>query len=149
MTSPRQMNLQLLEPGWWHFPHDADMGIAVVGPDLNQAFEQAAVAMTNIITDSQIMASNSIKINCQAPDLEGLLVDWLNSLIFEMAVRGWLFGRFQVEIKDHKLSAQAWGEPIDRARHKPAVEIKGATFTGLYVRQDEQGMWRLRCILDV
>lgn len=131
MTLPTQLKLPLLESGWWHFPHDADMGIAAASPDLNQAFEQAALAMTNIITDSQIMASNSIEIHCHAPDLEGLLADWLNSLIFEMAVRGWLFGRFQVQIKDHNLSAIAWGEPIDQDRHKPAVEIKGATYTDL------------------
>ncbi len=45
MTSSTQLNLPMPEPGWWHFPHDADMRIAVASPELNQAFELAAVAI--------------------------------------------------------------------------------------------------------
>jgi hypothetical protein len=56
-------------------------------------------------------------------------------LIFEMATRSMLFARFQVVLDETGLSATVWGEPVDVARHCPAVEPKGATFTELAVRQ--------------
>jgi len=66
-----------------------------------------------------------------------------------MATRGLLFGRFQVAIEGDRLRATAYGEPVDRARHQPAVEVKGATMTGLEVRRSAQGEWRAQCIVDV
>jgi len=89
-----------------------------------------------------------VTIACEAPDDELLLVDWLNSLIFEMSTRKWLFGRFAVRIDGHRLTATAWGEPVDRERHQPAVEIKGATYTALRVAR-ENGQWIAQTVVDV
>ena len=67
------------------------------------------------------------------PDDELLLAEWLNRLFYEMATRRMLFSRFTVHIEGTRLAASAWGERIDVARHRPAVEIKGATYTALRV----------------
>lgn len=72
-------------------------------------------------------------------DDESLLVAWLNALICEMAVRRMLFSRFQVVIDGQHLRASARGEPVSVPRHRPAVEIKGATFTGLRVAAFDAG----------
>ena len=88
-------------------------------------------------------------VRCAAPDDEILLVDWLNALIYEMATRRMLFGRFAVTIDGSTLQAQAWGEPIDRIRHQPAVEVKGATFTALAVGEDRGRRWVAQCVVDV
>ncbi len=134
---------------WSHFAHDADIGICGVGESQAGAFEQAAIAMTRVVTAGEVHAAQVVDIRCEAPDPELLLAEWLNALIYEMAVRGWLFGRFDVTIDAGRLHARAWGEPVDRARHAPAVEIKGATYTGLSVRQESDGLWYARCVLDV
>lgn len=135
---------------WEHFPHQADMGVRGVGPTLAAAFEQAALAMVAVITDPVgVKASAAVEIECEAPDDELLLVDWLNALILEMAVRNLLFGRFEVRIQDHRLRATAWGEAVDAARHQPAVEVKGATYTELEVGQNESGDWFAQCVIDV
>ena len=135
---------------WEHFPHQADMGVRGFGPTLAVAFEQAAVAMTAVVTDpARVAADIAVEIRCEAPDDELLLVDWLNALILEMAARHLLFSRFEVSIDAHRLQATAWGEAIDPARHQPAVEIKGATYTELKVRQDETGRWLAQCVVDV
>jgi tRNA nucleotidyltransferase (CCA-adding enzyme) len=76
-------------------------------------------------------------------------VEWLNAIIYEMAVRRMLFGRFSVRIADASLSGTLWGEPVDPARHEPACEPKGATYTALQVTQDEKGSWSARCVVDV
>jgi tRNA nucleotidyltransferase (CCA-adding enzyme) len=90
-----------------------------------------------------------VPIVCEAPDDELLLVDWLNALVYEMATRKMLFSRFSVRVNGHSLHATAWGEPVDVARHQPAVEVKGATYTELSVKQDEEGGWIAQCVVDV
>lgn len=135
---------------WEHFPHQADMGVRGVGPSLGAAFEQAALAMTAIVTDpARVAAAEAVEIRCEAPDDELLLVDWLNALILEMAARHRLFSRFEVEVDAHRLHATAWGEGVDRQKHQPAVEIKGATYTELKVGQDKSGQWLAQCVVDV
>ena len=57
---------------------------------------------------------------CEAPDIELLFVDWLNAVIYEMAVRRMLFGRFAVGIENGHVNGTMWGEPIDITRHEPA-----------------------------
>ena len=66
-----------------------------------------------------------------------------------MATRNMLFGRFSVRVAGGTLAATAWGEPVDRARHRPAVEIKGATYTALSVTQRGDGAWVAQCVVDV
>jgi SHS2 domain-containing protein len=135
---------------WEHFPHGADIGVRGRGATREQAFEQAALALTAVITDpAGVNAHNRIGITCQAPDDELLLVDWLNALVYEMATRNWLFGRFAVRISGSQLVAEAWGEPLDVARHQPAVEVKGATYTALRVVQEPGGNWTAQCVVDV
>jgi len=135
--------------GWEHFSHDADIGVRGCGPTLAEAFEQAALALTAVVTDTEVAAQTAVKISCEAPDRELLLVEWLNAVIYEMAVRRMLFGRFKVEIDDHRLTGTLWGEPVDPKRHMPACEPKGATYTALHVAQGADGIWSAGCIVDV
>ena len=135
---------------WEHFPHQADIGVRGLGATLEQAFEQAALALTAVITDpADVAAKEMLELSCMAPDVELLLVDWLNSLIFEMATRNMLFSRFEVHVEGNHLTAQAWGEALEVARHRPAVEIKGATYTQLKVVQQPDGGWLAQCVVDV
>jgi SHS2 domain-containing protein len=135
---------------WEHFPHDADIGVRGVGASLAEAFEQAALALTAVVTEpGSVRAERRVEVSCQASDAEGLLFEWLNALVYEMATGGLLFGRFEVRIEGDRLEAVAWGEPVRVERHLPAVEVKGATYTGLRVRKDESGRWQAECVVDV
>jgi len=135
---------------WSHFPHGADIGLEGTGPTVNAVFEQVAMAMTGAVTDPVLVRpAREIAIHCEAPDIELLLVEWLNALVFEMATRGMLFGRFKVRVEDGGLDGVAWGERVSRQRHQPAVEIKGATYTALSVRRRDDGTWIARCVVDV
>lgn len=135
---------------WEHFPHQADVGVRGLGATLEQAFEQAALALTAVITDLEIVAPKEmLQISCIAPNAELLLADWLNSLIFEMVTRNMLFSRFEVHLEGNQLTANVWGEALEVARHHPAVEIKGATYTALKVAQQGDGDWLAQCVVDV
>jgi len=132
------------------FPHGADTGVRGRGRNREAAFEQAALALTAIVTDPADISPNTvIEIECEAPDDALLLSDWLNAIIFQMSVRKMVFGRYAVAIDGRKLTGRAWGEPIDRIRHAPAVEPKGATLTALDVRQTQDGAWIAECVIDV
>ena len=135
---------------WEHFPHDADIGIRGHGGSVAEAFEQTALALSAVITDIATIAPHSaVEVKASAPDHELLLVDWLNALIYEMAVHRWLFSRFTVRIDNELLHATAWGEHVDATRHQPAVEVKGATYTELRVAQEVDGTWIAQCVVDV
>lgn len=135
--------------GWEHFPHDADVGVRGWGETVAEAFEQAACALTAVITHAEVKADQAVAVTCEGPDLEVLFVEWLNALIYEIAVRKMLFSRFAVRIVGGRLDATMWGEAVDIGRHAPACEPKGATFTALKVAQDQDGTWSAGCIVDV
>ena len=138
------------QPAWEHFYHMADIGVRGRGETLAQAFEQVAIAMTAVVTEPErIKPLQAIDVSCDAPDQELLLVDWLNALVYEMATRKMLFSRFEVTLQEQQLTARAWGEKIDIARHEPTVEIKGATYTELKVAQLTDGTWMAQCVVDV
>jgi SHS2 domain-containing protein len=138
-----------LLPRWEHFAHDADMGVRGLGQSKEDAFAQAAIALTAVITNpASVRAVEPVDIQCSAPDDELLFVDWLNALIYEMATRKLLFSRFDVHVAGHRLAGHAWGEPVINERHQPAVEVKGATYTALRVA-NENGVWMAQTVVDV
>ena len=138
-------------PAWEHFEHGADIGVRGSGPDLADAFAAAGRALTAIVTDpSLVHPLVTVKVHCDEADPELLFVDWLNLVIYEMSVRRMLFSEFAVIIEPGgRLHATLRGEPADRSRHEPAVEIKGATFTALDVHQRQDGSWIAQCVVDV
>jgi SHS2 domain-containing protein len=135
---------------WELIPHGADIGVRGVGSSKEESFQQAALALSAVVTEpSSIAAKESVDIACEASDDELLLVEWLNALIYEMATRNMLFARFEVHIDGAKLTGKAWGESIDVDRHELGVEVKGATCTELKVAQDAHGVWVAQCVVDV
>lgn len=146
----RANQTQRIAPAWEHFEHKADIGIRGFGPSIESAFEQAALALTAVCTDpARVQPITEIQLRCEAPTAELLLIEWLNAIIFEMATRKMFFSKFNVQIHGNTLTATAWGEQIDIARHEPAVEVKGATYAELAVYQDSAGYWVAQCVVDV
>jgi SHS2 domain-containing protein len=136
--------------GWEHFSHGADIGVRGFGASVEESFEQAALALTAVVAEvSSIRQCETVEIRCEAPDLELLLVSWLNAIIYEMAVRGMLFSTFHVTISGNSLTGTLGGEKVDPDRHQLAVEAKGATVTALRVACDEHGRWVAQCVVDV
>jgi tRNA nucleotidyltransferase (CCA-adding enzyme) len=140
----------MVETRWEHYSHPADMGIRGFGPSKAEAFAQAALALTAVITDLQtVQPKRRVEITCEDQDDEFLFVAWLNAIIYQMATRQMLFTKFEVSIENQQLRAKAWGEKIDVKKHSPAVEVKAATFTDLKVKQKSDGTWIAQCVVDV
>jgi SHS2 domain-containing protein len=137
-------------PRWEHFDHQSDIGVRGLGRSRDEAFAQAALALTAVVADlACVKARESVRVACQAADDEMLLVEWLNAIVYQMATRGMIFGRFTVTCQGMQLDGEMAGERIDRDRHQPVVEVKAATVTCLRVACDAAGVWTAECVVDV
>jgi SHS2 domain-containing protein len=135
---------------WELYSHPSDIGIRGFGPTREEAFAQAAMALTAVIADlEKVQPSRAVDIECREEDDELLFINWLSSLLYEMDTRGMLFSRFEIEPIEGGIKARAWGEPVDVAKHEPAVEVKAATYADLKVEQGSDGTWVAQCIVDV
>ena len=141
-------------PRYTHFSHQADIGVRGFGDTVEAAFAAAARGMFAVMADlRRVRPTTEISVACAAPDLELLLVDWLSALLREADIRGLLLSRFSLLVHRQNggfaLSGTARGEPVDRARHCPRVEVKAATWAELAVGQLPDGRWVAQCIVDV
>ena len=131
------------------FEHEADIGIRGFGNSLEQAFENAAVALYSVMVNvGKIARAEKRVIAVSATDRELLLVEWLNALLALSDIERLVFSKFEVMIKDTSLTGIAWGEPLDRVRHEAHVEVKGATYHMLSI-QEKDGRYRAQCVVDV
>jgi SHS2 domain-containing protein len=116
--------------------HTADVGVKAYGKTTAEAFQHAAQAMFDIITDnSKIQSVGQYDIELEAPDREQLLVDWLSKLLFLNGAYNLVFGKFEVTLKKNHLIAHVYGEEYSREKHKMGVEIKAVTYHMLQVHE--------------
>ena len=137
-------------PSFEHFEHQADMGVRGFGRTCEEAFEQAALALTSVVVPPELVrATETIAVRCAAGDIELLLLDWLSAVVYQMAARKMIFSQFKVRIQGIRLEGELFGEPLDVVRHQPGVEVKAATATSLRVAQLADGAWLAQCVVDV
>jgi len=126
------------------------MGIRGLGTTRQEAYVQAALALTALTVDLETIEPRTcVTVTCTEADPELLLVAWLNIVLFEMATRHMVFGRFRIDLGPGGLEAELWGETLDPSRHHPGTEVKAATYTALRVEQEPTGQWVAQCIVDV
>ena len=130
--------------------HTADVGVKAYGKKLSEAFENAAKAMFDIITDkSYIESVGEYDIKLEAPDLEQLLVDFLSKLLFLNSAQNLVFGFFKVELDEKKntLLAHVFGEKYNISKHKIGSEIKAVTYHMLEVNNKKP--YYVQVIFDI
>jgi len=117
--------------------HTADVGIAAYGKDIKEAFASAAKGMFSLITELDDVEETEQKdIELTAPDLESLLVGWLNELIYLFDVENIIFKRIDViHLSSTSLEARGYGTIVDITRHKIKMGIKAATYHMLEVSE--------------
>lgn len=123
------------------FEHEADVGIRGYGENLEEAFENGARAMFDVIINlEKVEPEKEIKIECKAANLEELFIEWLNKLLSEAGMENLVFSDFKIkEIKkansNYKLLGFAKGEELNSEKHEPKVEVKAATYSQLKVEK--------------
>jgi SHS2 domain-containing protein len=128
--------------------HTADIGLEAYGKDLKEAFANAACGMFSIIAELDgVKEVESREVKVTGDDLESVLFEWLNSLLYYLDVETLLFKKFDVtELDDKHLQALCFGEKYDPARHRLKTGVKSATYHQLEVDRKEN---RVRVFLDI
>ena len=135
-----------------YFDVTADIGFYAFGKNLNEAFENAGLAIFNIISNTDnIDPQKSIEFEITSEDDVSLLYDYLEELLFYHEVEFMLFSEFIIEIEktddDYHLKAIIKGEDINWDKHERDCEIKAITFHQMEVNMSDD-VW-LKAIVDL
>ncbi|MCS6787222.1 MAG: archease [Thiobacillaceae bacterium] len=131
-----------------YFDHEADIGIEAEGRSLEEAFENAALAMFAVMAEpSTVLPERQVSVEFDEPDAEYALVKWLNGLLAQARLHGLVLCGFELTRDDGHWRGTAWGMPW-RPGAERGTEVKGATLTALKVEQTAKG-YRVRCVVDV
>lgn len=130
--------------------HTADIGIRSFGATREEAFENAAAGMFSLIGDlAAVNPVDEYSIMVEADDIETLLVEWLNELLYLYDSSSVLLSRFTVEeLGETQMRGTAFGETLDAARHHPETDIKAVTYHMLRLRR-LNGSWSAEVVFDV
>lgn len=137
-----------------YLEHKADIALVGIGKTLEEAFQEGAKALFDIMIDIKtVECKKKITLNVQASSEESLFVEWLNALLAEKDVKEMMFSDFKIEtIKKqnnlYKMKAVVCGEAFSQEKHKPKIEVKAATYSGLKIEK-KNGKFYVQCICDV
>jgi SHS2 domain-containing protein len=137
-----------------YLEHTADAKFLAYGNTLEEVFENAALAMFNVIIDTEKVSGDLKKeIFLNSADLEALLVDWLSELLYLFEVEEIIFRDFRVEnIKEdngkYSIRALASGEKYYPESHPFETEIKAVTYSQLELKKIPEG-WRAQVVVDL
>jgi SHS2 domain-containing protein len=137
-----------------YLDHDADIGIQCTGKSLEEAFEEGGRALFNLMADpDRIRPDSTFTVECRASGIDSLFVEFLNEIISLVGRKETIFTT--VEVREITVDGEDWilkgsisGEEIDLSRHDLKTEVKGATYFGLSLKE-EDGLFTLRCVLDI
>ncbi len=128
--------------------HTADTGLVAYGKTLEEAFANEAAGMFSIISEAdEIREVESRRVEITGDNIEGLLFEWLNYLLYLFDVESLLFSRFEItEFEDTRLVAVCHGETYDPSRHHLKTGVKSATYHMMEVDKEKR---QVRVIFDV
>jgi SHS2 domain-containing protein len=131
--------------------HTADIGFEAFGATRAEVFRNAARALMSLIVDLEsVQAWESVAIQAQADDPEGLLVNWLSEIVYLQDADGWLFRDFEIaSLSDCALSASGQGERFEAGRHEIKLLVKAITYHQLALEKTAAGMWRAQVYVDI
>lgn len=131
------------------FEHTADLGLRIRAADKETLFAEAGRALFSIVVDlAAVQPRQEESIRVDGHELDYLLFDWLNELLYAFETRRMVFCDFAVTLDERGLSAVVRGEPLDPDRHRVDHEVKAITYHGLKVQPDEGG-WLAEVIVDI
>jgi SHS2 domain-containing protein len=133
--------------------HPSDIGFKAYGRDLAEAFENAALALFEIMTDtSKVEPREEIEVKLEAEDDGALLYDWLDKLIYLHDSRNLVMSKFKVEItktkSGFKLNAKVYGEPLDTAKHPERTAVKAMTYHMMEIKKGLKQCW-VQAVVDI
>ena len=136
--------------GFEIFPLTADKGIRAWGRDLAELFVSAARGLWSLMVEpGTVRRVRMLPVEVEAADRETLLVAWLNELLYLHEAEEFVMADCSIlSMADTALSAEVWGESVDRVRHPMVGHVKAVTYHRLLVRPTAEG-WEGQVVVDV
>ena len=130
-------------------PHTADLAARIYGKTLTELFENAAFAMFDMMADLEgLIQEEEVEISVEAPDLESLLIFWLNEVLYTAYTKSIFFTEFHViSLNDNGLTVSAKGGPLG-LRNRIKNEIKAATFHDVRIGETDDG-YEVTVVFDI
>ncbi len=134
--------------------HTADVYIRTYGTSMNEAYENAALAMFETMTDSgKIAQTTEETLEVEAEDQYALLYNWLEALLVKFETENMLYSRFEItdwrETQEiFKFKAKVWGEKFEPKKHSQKVGVKAVTYHRMVVIREPERVV-LEFILDI
>lgn len=134
------------------FDVTADAGYKAYGNSLEEAFENAALAMFEVMTDTNTINPEIKKeIHVESEDEYALLYDWLSEFLIILDSEFLVFSKFDVKIErngeEYSLNGVAWGEEFDPEKHESRAEVKAVTYHLMEIKHGDRYM--VQAILDI
>jgi SHS2 domain-containing protein len=139
-----------VKPAFEILDHTADIGLRVHGKSLADLFVNAALGLQSLALDmDQVMPKTAYPLEVTAEDLDALLVNWLNEIIYFIDGKRVALSRFDLDqIDDNHVAGTGWGEPRDPQRHAPRLVVKAATYHQLRIDRQPDG-WTAELFFDI
>jgi SHS2 domain-containing protein len=143
-----------MKKGFKFLEHTADVYVEAYGTSLEEAFENAALATLDVMTEPEkVEPSIEETLEVEAPDEHALLYSWIEELLVKFELTGKLYSRFKISTIEKtsrgiRLKAKAWGEHYDPEKHPSKVGIKSVTYHQMEIVKKPKSV-TLRFILDV
>lgn len=133
--------------------HPSDVGFRAYGRTLAEAFENAAVALFEVMIDTEkIEPKEEASVELSAENDGALLYDWLDRLIALHDSKNLVFSKFNVEISEKpeglELKAKGWGEKFDPSRHSSRTAVKAMTYHMMEIKREPVGCW-VQAVVDI
>lgn len=130
--------------------HTADVGIIAYGVSTEDLFCNAALALFSLITEPETIEQKfHFDLEVGGEDIDSLLIEWLNELIYLFDVKHVLLNRFNIKnLTDNRLKATCYGENFDAMKHTIKVGVKAATYHMLKLDKSDDG-FKAQVILDI
>jgi SHS2 domain-containing protein len=134
--------------------HTADAYVAAYGANLTEAYENAAIAMFDVMTEvEKIKSLTEDHVEASGDDEQELLYNWLEALLVKSEINGMLYSKFKVSELAHdssgfRLKAKIWGEKFDAEKHLQKVGIKAVTYHRMEIVKTPEKV-TLKFILDI
>lgn len=132
------------------FEHTADLGLRVQAATLEELFAEAGRGLCAMTVENveAVAAVEHRELRIEGTELDYLLFDWLNELLFLFETEELLLTEFEIRLTDEGLHADCRGEHSDRSRHRLTHEVKAITYHGLKLEQKPDG-WHAEVIVDI
>ena len=132
--------------GYKVLDHATDAFIEVTASSLIEAFEIAGYSVIDTILDnSKIEKKKERNIVVNGKDLNYLLYNWLEEIIYLIITEGFAIKKLKITLEKNEeyiISAKIFGENIDIKKHGFKVEIKSPTFHEMEIKQEKQVMMK-------